>query len=119
MVDQVSMLGSMAARSSDAPAPAVGWDLTTAPPWSDADAAEQLVELSAVVADVVGGIHRAVLAFSSGGGRRAVAVGAVSDRVHAIRAELEAVTVTVNALHEGADDAARAGAESARVCTDL
>jgi methyl-accepting chemotaxis protein len=119
MVDQVSMLGSMATRTSDAPAPAVAWDLTTAPPWGDADRAEQLVELSGVVADVVGGIHRAVLAFSSGGARSAVAMGAVSSRVHAIRAELEAVTAAVTALHDGADDAARAGAESARVCTDL
>jgi methyl-accepting chemotaxis protein len=119
MVDQVSMSGSMATRSSDAPASAVAWDLTAAPPWGDADPAEQLVELSAVVADVVGGIHRAVLAFSSGGARSALAMGAVSSRVHAIRAELEAVTVAVNSLHDGADDAARAGAESARVCTDL
>jgi len=113
------MLGSTATRTSDAPAPAVAWDLTTAPPWGDADPAEQLVELSGLVADVVGGIHHAVLAFSSGGARSAVAMGAVSSRVHAIRTELEAVAVAVEALHDGADDAARAGTESARVCTDL
>jgi hypothetical protein len=95
------------------------WDLTTAPPWDGADPAEQLVELSGVVADVVGGIHRAVLAFSSGSARSAVAMGAVSSRVHAVRTELEAVATAVEALHDGADDAARAGTESARVCTDL
>ena len=119
MVDQMSMSGFTATRTSDDPAPAATWDLTTTPPWSDADSAEQLVELAAVVADVVGGIHRAVLAFSSGGARSAVSMGAVSRQVHAIRTGLEAVAVAVEALHSGADEAARAGTESARVCTDL
>ena len=119
MVDQVSMLGSMLTRADDAPVPAVAWDLTTTPPWGDADPAEQLVELSGAVTDMVAGIHRAVLAFSSGGARSAVAMRAVSSRVHAIRSELEAVAVAVTSLHDGADDAARAGAESARVCSDL
>ena len=113
------MSGFTATRTSDAPAPGATWDLTTTPPWSDADSAEQLVELAAVVADVVGGIHRAVLAFSSGGARSAVSMGAVSRQVHAIRTGLEAVAVAVEALHSGADEAARAGTESARVCTDL
>jgi methyl-accepting chemotaxis protein len=119
MVDQMSMLGSMAMRPSDAPAHAVAWDLTTTPPWGDADPAEELVELAGAVADMVGGIHRAVLAFSGGGARTAVGTAAVSSRVHHIRTELEGVAIAVEALHSGAEDAALAGAESAQVCTDL
>ena len=65
------------------------WDLASAPPWGDAEPADQLVELAAAVADMVGGIHRAVLAFSSGGARTAVGTAAVSSRVHQIRDELE------------------------------
>jgi methyl-accepting chemotaxis protein len=95
------------------------WDLTTAPPWDGADPADQLAELAAAVADMVGGIHRAVLAFSGGGARCAVGTAAVSARVHQIRTELEAVAVAVEALHAGAEDAARAGEESARMCGDL
>jgi methyl-accepting chemotaxis protein len=113
------MLGSLATRTSDAPVPAVAWDLTTAPPWDDGDPAEQLVELAGAVADMVGGVHRAVLAFSSGGARSAVAMQAVSSRVHHIRTELEGVAIAVEALHSGAEDATLAGAESARVCSDL
>ena len=92
---------------------------TCALPIYHVDPAEQLVELAAAVADMVGGVHRAVLAFSSGGARTAVGTAAVSSRVHQIRTELEGVAVAVEALHDGADDAARAGAQSARVCTDL
>jgi methyl-accepting chemotaxis protein len=108
----------------DSPAPAAAtphasWDLTTAPPWNGADPGDQLAELAAAVADMVGGIHRAVLAFSGGGARSAVGTAAVSGRVHQIRTELEAVAVAVEALHAGAEDAARAGEESARMCGDL
>jgi methyl-accepting chemotaxis protein len=95
------------------------WDLTTAPPWNGADPADQLPELAAAVADMVGGIHRAVLAFSGGGARSAVGTAAVSARVHQMRTELEAVAVAVEALHAGAEDAARAGEASARMCGDL
>jgi methyl-accepting chemotaxis protein len=99
--------------------PHTAWDLTTSPPWDGADPAEQLADLAAAVADMVGGIHRAVLAFSGGGARSAVGTAAVSARVHQIRTELEAVAVAVEALHAGAEDAARAGEESARMCGDL
>ena len=68
---------------------------------------------------MVGGIHRAVLAFSGGGARTAVGTAAVSSRVHHIRDELEGVAVAVEALHSGAEDAARAGEQSARMCSDL
>jgi hypothetical protein len=53
------------------------------------------VELSGAVADMVAGIHRAVLTFSSGGARSAVAMGAVAGRVHQIRSELEGVAVAI------------------------
>src|SRR6266545_1355271 len=99
--------------------PHTAWDLTTAPPWDGADPADQLAELAAAVADMVSGIHRAVLAFSGGGARSAVGTAAVSARVHQIRTELEAVAVAVEALHAGAEDAARGGEESARMCGDL
>jgi methyl-accepting chemotaxis protein len=99
--------------------PHTAWDLTTAPPWDGADPADQLAELAAAVADMVSGIHRAVLAFSGGGARSAVGTAAVSARVHQIRTELEAVAVAVEALHAGAEDAARAGEASARMCGDL
>jgi methyl-accepting chemotaxis protein len=108
--------------SAPAPAPAApraAWDLTTPPPWDGADPADQLDELAAAVADMVGGIHRAVLAFSGGGARSAVGTAAVSSRVHQMRTELEAVAVAVEALHAGADDATRAGEASARMCADL
>jgi methyl-accepting chemotaxis protein len=68
---------------------------------------------------MVGGINRVVLAFSSGGARSAVGTAAVSARVHQIRTELEAVAVAVEALHAGAEDAARAGEASARMCAEL
>ena len=68
---------------------------------------------------MVGGIHRAVLAFSSGGARTAVGTAAVASRVHQIRDELEGLAAAVEALHSGAEDAACAGEESARMCTDL
>ena len=113
------MLGSIATRASDTPAPAVAWDLTTPPPWGDADPADQLAELATAVADMVGGVHRAVLAFSGGGARTAMGTAAVSSRVHHIRTELEGVAVAVEALHSGAEDAALAGEQSARMCTDL
>ena len=95
------------------------WDLASSPPWGDADPADQLAELAGAVADMVGGIHRAVLAFSGGGARAAVGTAAVSSRVHHIRDELEGVAVAVEALHSGAEDAACAGEQSARMCTDL
>jgi methyl-accepting chemotaxis protein len=95
------------------------WDLTTPPPWDGADPGDQLAELAGAVADMVGGIHRAVLAFSGGGARAAVGTAAVSSRVHQIHTELEAVAVAVEALHAGAEDAARGGEESARMCADL
>jgi methyl-accepting chemotaxis protein len=120
LADDVSMLDSSSLMTKpEVAAPHAGWDLTSVPPWDDADPSDQLAELSGAVAEMVGGIHRAVLAFSSGGARSAVAMRAVSGRVHAIRSELEGVAVAVEALHDGADDAARAGAESARVCSDL
>jgi methyl-accepting chemotaxis protein len=100
-------------------APHAGWDLTSVPPWNHAEPADQLVELASAVADMVSGVHRAVLAFSGGGARTAVGTGAVSSRVHHIRTELEGVAVAVEALHSGAEDAALAGEQSARMCTDL
>jgi methyl-accepting chemotaxis protein len=99
--------------------PHAGWDLTSVPPWNDADPTDQLAELASAVADMVGGVHRAVLAFSGGGARTAVGTAAVSSRVHHIRTELEGVAVAVEALHSGAEDAALAGEQSARMCTDL
>ena len=105
---------------ADAPAtPSAAWDLTSAPPWNGADPACQLAALAADVGDMVGGIHRALLDFSGAGARTAVGTAAVSSRVHQIRTELEAVAVAVEALHGGAEEAARAGEESARVCGDL
>jgi methyl-accepting chemotaxis protein len=99
--------------------PHAAWDLTSVPPWNDADPTDQLAELASAVADMVGGVHRAVLAFSGGGARTAVGTAAVSSRVHHIRTELEGVAVAVEALHSGAEDAALAGEQSARMCTDL
>jgi methyl-accepting chemotaxis protein len=99
--------------------PHAGWDLTSVPPWHDADPADQLAELASAVAGMVSGVHRAVLAFSGGGARTAVGTAAVSSRVHHIRTELEGVAVAVEALHSGAEDAALAGEQSARMCTDL
>jgi methyl-accepting chemotaxis protein len=113
------MLDSPATHAPATATPRASWDLTTAPPWNGADPADQLAQLAAAVADMVGGIHRAVLAFSGGGARSAVGTAAVSARVHQIRTELEAVAVAVEALHGGAEDAARAGEESARMCGDL
>ena len=68
---------------------------------------------------MVSGVHRAVLAFSGGGARTAMGTAAVSSRVHHIRTELEGVAVAVEALHSGAEDAALAGEQSARMCGDL
>jgi methyl-accepting chemotaxis protein len=99
--------------------PRAGWDLTSVPPVGDAEAADQLAELASAVAAMVGGIHRAVLAFSAGGARTAMGTAAVSSRVHHIRTELEGVAVAVEALHSGAEDAALAGEQSARMCGDL
>ncbi|MGZ6675052.1 MAG: hypothetical protein ACXVFM_22170, partial [Solirubrobacteraceae bacterium] len=96
-----------------------GWDLTSVPPEGDADAADPLAALSSAVADMVSGVHRAVLAFSGGGARTAMGTAAVSSRVHHIRTELEGVAVAVEALHSGAEDAALAGEQSARMCGDL
>jgi methyl-accepting chemotaxis protein len=113
------MLDSPFAAEPQADAPHVGWDLTSVPPAGDADPADQLAELASAVADMVGGIHRAVLAFSGGGARTAMGTAAVSARVHHIRTELEGVAVAVEALHSGAEDAALAGEQSARMCGDL
>ena len=113
------MLDSSFTVKPEVEAPSAAWDLASAPPWGDADPADQLVELAGAVADMVGGIHRAVLAFSSGGARAAMGTAAVSSRVHHIRDELEGVAAAVEALHSGAEDAACAGEESARMCTDL
>jgi methyl-accepting chemotaxis protein len=99
--------------------PHAGWDLTSVPPAGDADPAEQLAELASAVAAMVSGVHRAVLAFSGGGARTAMGTAAVSSRVHHIRTELEGVAVAVEALHSGAEDAALAGEQSARMCGDL
>jgi methyl-accepting chemotaxis protein len=96
-----------------------GWDLTSVPPWDDADPADQLAELAGAVADMVSGVHRAVLAFSGGGARAALGTAAVSSRVHQIRNELEGVAVAVEALHSGAEDAALAGEQSARMCSEV
>ena len=96
-----------------------GWDLTSLPPWDDADPADQLAELAGAAADMVAGVHRAVLAFSGGGARAAVGTAAVSSRVHQIRNELEGVAVAVEALHSGAEDAAVAGEQSARMCGEV
>lgn len=96
-----------------------GWDLTSVAPWDGADPADQLAELAGAVADMVGGVHRAVLAFSGGGARAAVGTAAVSSRVHQIRNELEGVAVAVQALHGGAEDAAQAGEQSARMCGEV
>ena len=98
--------------------PHAGWDLTSVPPRRRRPA-EQLAELASAVADMVSGVHRAVLAFSGGGARTAMGTAAVSSRVHHIRTELEGVAVAVEALHSGAEDAALAGEQSARMCGDL
>jgi methyl-accepting chemotaxis protein len=113
------MLDSPVKPADDPSSPRSAWDLTTPPPWDAADPAGQLAELAGAVAGMVAGINRAVLAFSGGGARSAVGTAAVSARVHQIRTELEAVAVAVEALHAGAEDAARAGEESARMCADL
>jgi methyl-accepting chemotaxis protein len=119
LADERSMLDSSFMAKPEVDAPQAGWDLTSAPPWDDADPADQLAELAGAVAVVVGGVHRAVLAFSGGGARAAVGTAAVSSRVHQIRDELEGVAVAVEALHSGAEDAALAGEQSARMCSDL
>ena len=107
----------------DSPAPPAApravWDLTTSAPWKSADPADELADLARAVCEMVAGVHRAVLTFSSGGARTALGTARVSSRVHQIRTELEAVAVGVEALHAGAEDAARAGDESARMCGDL
>jgi methyl-accepting chemotaxis protein len=113
------MLDSSFIVKPEVAAPRVSWELTCVPPWGEGDPGDQLVELAAVVAEMVGGVHRAVLAFSGGGARAAVGTAAVSSRVHHIRDELEGVAVAVHALHSGAEDAARAGEQSVRMCTDL
>src|SRR5204863_430185 len=71
------------------------------------------------VADMVGGVHRAVLAFGAGGAPTAVGAAGVSSRVHHVGTELEGGAVAVEALHSGAEDAALAGEQSARMCGDL
>jgi methyl-accepting chemotaxis protein len=119
LADERSMLDSSFMAKPEVDAPQAGWDLTSAPPWDDADPADQLAELAGAVADMVGGVHRAVLAFSGGGARAAVGTAAVSSRVHQIRDELEGVALAVEALHSGAEDAALAGEQSARMCSDL
>jgi len=116
LADEVSMLDSPFTAEAEAGALHTGWDLTSVPPWAGADPADQLAELAAAVADMVGGVHRAVLAFSGGGARSAVGTAAVSSRVHHIRTELEGVAAAVEALHTGAEDAALAGEQSARMC---
>ena len=113
------MLDSSFIAEPEAATGHAGWDLTSGPPWGDADPAEQLTELAGAVADMVGGVHRAVLAFSGGGARTAMGTAAVSSQVHHIRSELEGVAVAVEALHSGAEDAALAGEQSARMCGDL
>jgi methyl-accepting chemotaxis protein len=113
------MLDSSFMVGAQLQAPDAAWDLTAAAPWGDGDPADQLGELAAAVGGMVAGVHRAVLAFSGGGARAAVGTAAVSSRVHHIRDELESVAVAVQALHSGAEDAALAGEQSARMCTDL
>src|SRR5262245_53882208 len=113
------MLDFPATPAADEKAPHSEWDLTSPPPWSDEDASDELAELASAVGDMVAGVHRAVLTFASGGARTAAGTGAVSARVHHIRTELEAVARAVEALHSGAEDAARAGEASARMCADL
>ena len=113
------MLDSSFTAEPAVESPHTGWDLTSVPPWGDADPADQLADLATAVADMVGGVHRAVLAFSGGGARTALGTAAVSSRVHQIRSELEGVAVAVEALHSGAEDAALAGEQSARMCGDL
>ena len=66
------MLDSSFMANPEVEAARGGWDLTYVPPWGDADPADQLAELATAVADMVGGVHRAVLAFSAGGARAAV-----------------------------------------------
>ena len=113
------MLDSPLTVTPEVEAHDAAWDLASAPPWGDADPTDQLAELAGAVAGMVGGIHRAVLSFSGGGARAAVGTAAVSSRVHHIRDELEGVAGAVEALHSGAEDAASAGEQSARMCTDL
>ena len=113
------MLDSPFTTEPEVESPHAGWDLTSVPPAGDADPAEQLAELASAVAAMVSGVHRAVLAFSGGGARTAMGTAAVSSRVHHIRTELEGVAVAVEALHSGAEDAALAGEQSARMCGDL
>jgi methyl-accepting chemotaxis protein len=104
---------------SPAVAPSAAWDLTVSPPWNGADPAQELAHLAGAVSEMVAGIHRAVFAFSGGGARTALGTAKVSSRVHQMRTELEAVAATVEALHSGAEEAARAGEESARMCGEL
>jgi methyl-accepting chemotaxis protein len=113
------MLDSPPASAPPAAPARAAWDLTVPPPWGDVDPADQLADLASAVGAMVSGLHRAVLAFSGGGARSAMGTAAVSSRVHQIRTELEAVAVAVEALHSGAEEAARAGEESARMCGDL
>ena len=113
------MLDSPPASAPPAAPARADWDLTIPPPWGDVDPADQLADLASAVGAMVSGLHRAVLAFSGGGARSAMGTAAVSSRVHQIRTELEAVAVAVEALHSGAEEAARAGEESARMCGDL
>jgi methyl-accepting chemotaxis protein len=120
LADEVSMLDSSSFMTKpEVATPHAGWDLTSVPPWDDADPSDQLAELATAVAGMVGGVHRAVLAFSGGGARTAVGTAAVSSRVHHIRTELEGVAIAVEALHSGAEEAALAGEQSARMCGDL
>jgi methyl-accepting chemotaxis protein len=100
-------------------APRAAWDLTTSAPWKSADPADELADLARAVSEMVAGVHRAVLTFSSGGARTALGTARVSSRVHQIRTELEAIASAVEALHSGAEEAARAGEESARMCGQL
>jgi len=113
------MLDSPVTTEPEVEFPHAGWDLTSVPPSGDADPADQLAELASAVAAMVSGVHRAVLSFSGGGARTAMGTAAVSSRVHHIRTELEGVAVAVEALHSGAEDAALAGEQSARMCGDL
>ena len=113
------MLDSPFTAEPEVELPSCGLGPHLGPALGDADPADQLAELAGAVADMVGGVHRAVLAFSGGGARTAMGTAAVSSRVHHIRTELEGVAVAVEALHSGAEDAALAGEQSARMCGDL
>jgi methyl-accepting chemotaxis protein len=95
------------------------WDLTSASLADDGRADERLHELAHDVRRVVQGLQTAATRFSVEAARSSAAVGGISATIHDLSKELENIAATLTELQSTAEDAARAGSESAELSRSL